>query len=163
MVRGSPAPHGTTRPIDVCQQRHRMDRDQNRRCRAGKVPRTRRPARSRLYFANSSGWALFADSRWRGSLSRRAFSATSAPAAEIRARKSCWASALVSFLVQVRIHALNLPGPSGRGRRVSKQLSAKGAALRAQCPLGFQLTPNDQQIGVRPRTKYLLANIGTVI
>jgi hypothetical protein len=45
------------------------------------------PARSRLYFANSSGCALSADSRWRSSLSRRAFSATSAPAAEIRSRK----------------------------------------------------------------------------
>jgi hypothetical protein len=46
------------------------------------------PARSRLYFANSSGCALSADSRCLSSVSRRAFSATSAPAAEIRSRKS---------------------------------------------------------------------------
>ena len=56
----------------------------------------------RQYFANSSGCALSADSGWRRSLSRRAFSATSAPAAEIRSRKARSAPAFVSFFRQIR-------------------------------------------------------------
>ncbi len=55
------------------------------------------PSRAKLYFVNSIAW-LCPRFQSRSSHSRRACSATSAPAREIRSRKSLSASAFVSVV-----------------------------------------------------------------